>query len=63
MCCWCRAQDYDSAIARKLLLNLRAKLGAEVKINIDLVPAIARGRNGKFRTVVSRVKHLYPDLM
>jgi len=56
-------EGYDPAMAQKLVGNLRAKLGGEVTIDIQLVASIPRGPNGKFRSVISNVKHLYPDRM
>jgi phenylacetate-CoA ligase len=41
--------------------NLREKVGGEVRVVVDRVEAVPRGANGKFRAVVSRVRHLYPD--
>lgn len=35
--------------------NLRARLGASMKVEWELVPAIPRGANGKFRAVVCRL--------
>jgi phenylacetate-CoA ligase len=41
--------------------NMRAKLGQEVKIAFQIVNRIPRGARGKFNSVLSKVKHLYPD--
>jgi len=57
------AVGYDEAIEYHLMENLRAKLGQQVRISIEKVDRIPRGPNGKFRSVVSKVRHLYPDQM
>ena len=54
---------YNDDIEHHLIDNLCAKLGSEVKISVDKVHRIPRGPNGKFKAVVSKVKHLYPDKM
>jgi phenylacetate-CoA ligase len=57
------ADGYGPDVGNRLVSNLRDKLGTRISIRLDLVPSIPRGANGKFRSVVSRVKHLYPDRM
>lgn len=52
---------YNNEIGDNLCRNLRTKLGNQVGIEISLVRKIDRGANGKFRSVISKVKHLYPD--
>ena len=52
---------YDDSIKDHLIQNMRNKLGQEVKIIVDLVKYIPRGPNGKFISVVSKAKNLYPD--
>jgi len=52
---------YDQAMEDHLFRNLRAKLGQTVNIRVEKVTQIARGPRGKFTTVISKVKHLYPD--
>lgn len=47
----------------KLRDNLQTKLGCRVNLEFEQVNSIPRGSNGKFRSVVSNVKHLYPDRM
>ncbi len=54
---------YKEDIGRMLIENLRYKLGAYVRINIEIVDRIPRGSNGKFISVISHVKHLYPRCM
>ena len=56
-------EHYNIAIQLRLLTNLRSKLGDGIKIEFETVEEIPRGPNGKFRTVVSKVKHLYPHPM
>ena len=46
---------YDSATRQAIVDGLRARLGAEVDIAVDEVPAIAPEKSGKFRYVVSKV--------
>lgn len=55
--------SFDSLTKQKLLSNLRARLGDDVLIDIAMVSNIPRGPNGKFKAVLSKVKHLYPDPM
>ena len=52
---------YNEDINQQFIKNLRSKLGQEVRIIIETVAAIPRGPNGKFNSVISNVKHLYPD--
>jgi phenylacetate-CoA ligase len=52
---------YNEAMNQHFLENMRSKLGLEVKIIIETVSEIQRGPNGKFNSVMSKVKHLYPD--
>jgi phenylacetate-CoA ligase len=54
-------ENYSDEIGNKLVRNLKDKLGEHILINIIIVKRIDRGANGKFRTVISKVKHLYPD--
>lgn len=57
------AAGYDEAVEEALLKNLREKLGQTVTIEVELVPGIPRGANGKFRSVLSKVRDRYPDRM
>ena len=52
---------YQPEIGLRLKDNLRAKLGAAIEINLMTVSQIPRAANGKFRTVISKVRHLYPS--
>lgn len=47
--------SYTTASARHLLRTIRERLGHEINIRIELVNAIPREPNGKFRAVKSRV--------
>ena len=47
---------------KHLLHNLRAKLGSSVSITIDECEAIPRDANGKFRSVLTKVKDQYPSV-
>ena len=53
-------QEYSSETQRLLERGLRLKLGSEVRLAYDLVDAIPRGPNGKFKPVVSKVRDAYP---
>ncbi len=53
-------ERWDAAQEHLLQRNLRAKLGELVRIDVEQVDRIARGANGKFRTVVSRCREQYP---
>lgn len=46
---------------RALVAAVRARVGDAPAVEVQRLPAIPRGPNGKFISVVSRVKHLYPD--
>ena len=46
---------YTEASGRRLLKEIRSRLGHEIGIRIHLVDSIAREPNGKFRAVKSRV--------
>ncbi len=52
--------SYDAASERKLLGEIRSRLGSEIGIEIVLVEAIAREANGKFRAVKSKVGRVAP---
>jgi phenylacetate-CoA ligase len=54
-------KGFDTRAENRLVSNLRTKLGDEVEIEVEQVACIPRGPNGKFRSVISKVKHLYPD--
>ena len=47
--------DYTSASERRLLRELRSRLGDEIEIDVRVVSSIPREPNGKFRAVKSRV--------
>ena len=51
---------FTAALEGLLVANLRAKLGTAVEIRVERVDRVPRGPNGKFRSVVSHVRHLYP---
>jgi phenylacetate-CoA ligase len=50
--------SYSSASERQLLKEMRARLGNEIEIEVQLVEEIAREPNGKFRAVKSSVGHI-----
>ena len=52
------APDYAAADEKKLLKEIRLRLGDEIHIDIKEVNNIPRERNGKFRSVKSRVGHI-----
>ena len=54
---------YNQDLEAHLLENLHAKLGKSVSITVETVTRIPRGPRGKFTSVISKVKHLYPDRM
>jgi phenylacetate-CoA ligase len=56
-------ERYNENIRHHLEENIREKLGNTVDITIEEVKSIPRGANGKFRSVLSNVRHLYPDQM
>lgn len=41
--------------------NIHEKLGASVGVTCQFVDHIPRGPNGKFKAVISQVRHLYPE--
>ena len=54
---------YNHELEAHLIQNLTAKLGHAVRITVQTVGQIPRGPRGKFTSVISKVKHLYPDRM
>jgi phenylacetate-CoA ligase len=54
------ADGYDARLEELLVSNLRAKIGDAIRIRVEKVDSIPRGANGKFKALVSRVRHLYP---
>jgi phenylacetate-CoA ligase len=48
-------RSYDAASERKLLREVRSRLGEEIDVKLRLVDAIPRESNGKFRAVKSSV--------
>lgn len=53
--------NYNDSVGEHLITNLRSKLGNQVDISIQFVNQIPRSPNGKFRSVISKVKNRYPD--
>lgn len=51
--------SYSDNSRRKLLREIRARLGNEIGVDIQLVDSIPRGPNGKFRAVESRVGRVH----
>lgn len=47
--------SYDNACRKKLMKEIRARLGHEIEVEIRLVGRIERGPGGKFRAVISKV--------
>jgi phenylacetate-CoA ligase len=47
--------SYDNASHKKLMKEIRARLGEEIEVEIRLVEQIQRGPGGKFRAVMSQV--------
>ena len=47
--------EWGSGSERELLKEIRSRLGDEIRIDLQLVDAIAREPNGKFRAVKSKV--------
>jgi phenylacetate-CoA ligase len=47
--------SYDGASRKKLIKEIRARLGDEIEVEIRLVGRIERGPGGKFRAVISKV--------
>lgn len=47
---------FGDTARQKLVSSIRDRVGAGIEINVRLVESIPRGANGKFRTVISRVK-------
>jgi phenylacetate-CoA ligase len=52
---------FDTSVGNRLLSNLRTKLGSEVEMSVEQVQSIPRAPNRKFQSVISKVKHHYPD--
>jgi phenylacetate-CoA ligase len=51
---------YSNASNRRLMRNIRARLGDEIRINIRTQDSIPREANGKFRAVKSRFGRINP---
>ncbi len=51
---------YDASIENMLISNLRKKVGDAISIEIEKVQGIARGPNGKFRSVITLCRDQYP---
>jgi phenylacetate-CoA ligase len=47
--------SYDGASRKKLIKEIRARLGDQIEVEIRLVGRIERGPGGKFRAVISKV--------
>lgn len=47
--------DFDAEAAAGLVGGLRERVGEAMQIKVEVVDSIARGRNGKFRSVVSPI--------
>ncbi|NJL94795.1 MAG: phenylacetate--CoA ligase family protein [Anaerolineae bacterium] len=47
--------DYSEAVERRLRQEAHARLGQDIRIDIQQVPAIERTGRGKFRAVISKV--------
>jgi phenylacetate-CoA ligase len=54
------APGYNDEIEAELIHNLRKKVGDTVSIEVEKAPAIPRGPNGKFRSVITNCKDQYP---
>ena len=54
---------FTSEIAEHLVQNMRARIGQQVRITWETREFIPRMPNGKFASIVSHVKHLYPAKM
>jgi phenylacetate-CoA ligase len=48
-------EGYDSRQAEVAVAALRERVGADVRVDVQVVDDLPRGANGKFRAVVSRV--------
>ncbi|GAF68791.1 unnamed protein product, partial [marine sediment metagenome] len=48
-------RSYNNASRKKLMKEIRGRLGTEIEVEIRLVDCIERGPGGKFRAVISRV--------
>jgi phenylacetate-CoA ligase len=53
-------ESWSDAAERTLRKEVRARLGDEIRVGIELVKDIPREPNGKLRAVKSRVGHLAP---
>ena len=51
-------ESWSLSSERTLLRDVRARLGGEIEVSIDLVDDIPREPNGKLRAVKSRVGRL-----
>jgi len=54
------ADNFSEQTRTKLHHKFVERFGDQVQIEVECVPAINRGANGKFRQTISSVRHLYP---
>lgn len=50
---------YTESTEKKLIGELRKRLGSKIAINIEYVPSINRGKGGKLKSIISSVKSTY----
>ena len=51
--------QYDKAAERRLIEEIRSRLGDEIEIQIEIVNEITREPNGKFRAVKSAIGNIH----
>ena len=54
------ADGFDSRARSEIESSLRSRLGHQIRIDFEIVDAIAREPNGKFRAVISQVGRIEP---
>jgi len=54
---------YNEKVEAHLIHNLRVQISSSVNITIEKVDRVPRGPGGKFRPIITKVGHLYPDDM
>ena len=46
---------YDTSLTQHLVTELQARLGADVRIDVEMVDRLEPSANGKFKWVISKV--------
>jgi phenylacetate-CoA ligase len=56
-------EGYNQEVESRLINNLRFQISSSINITIEKVEKVPRGAGGKFRSIITKIGHLYPDDM